>query len=1217
MNEIKCLIKTTTYINDKEFYIVQEQSSKEEHYIPSNQIKIFENISLNQNYDFIKEFNPTLNKTFLTIIHPEYRIGQVVVFDIEKKVKINDRIYFYLKSEYNRTLSIEAFNWQEKLEKIKCKIVGYKRGFPVLKNIDTSNSNWTFGDNKTFKIKDYGKIQNKKNEDIDAIIIEDNNGNELTIRAGKWHKKSLWKYEDITCKVIGVAWNGLPKLIINDNRHPLYNVGEKHKFKIKNFEDKTLFNGVKIKVINLSDSVGEKYEVKALPNQENKLKINDEIECEIIDINTRIHLKQVNIDDPFYYNYNEILDNKELKEKYFDKYLNDEDEYNSRLKSQYIQRSGFWVLTYCNHILTKIKQELVRRNNLTEILQILELHNQFENWILKKGILRAIKNEDERKLIKVKTLQIIENNKSEKYVVESILDYNEKAFFEKQIKQTDFKEIFYFVRHSNFASLNEIEFLKFIKDVSINIKIDSANYYFIKRLIILIQKSRIDFQDSIYQDYFILSQNLEFNERVKIEKYINWVFVEFTLTRLIQLNEESNLLLSKFYRLNTFLINDFNINQKLLLNAFFIISNPENKFESHTKLIDNKIQIVSNDLIENPNQKEAILDHNRQYHLANIDEKHYQGFKLSIGETQGFLPTQNITDTDLKYYEKQIIDWDINIETTLYCDKFNYFIAKQLNKVSKDYYSKNKLNKLLPSEGEIIISTIKDITNYGVFVSTDFGDGLIHVKNISNLFFDKNKLPVFFKKGEKIPVYILNTKSNKLELSLKELIGTEFEKKYYDIIQYYVSDETEIEIENEESLNHNFKLELEKGFIFEQFATIQYSIQEKIKYIKFAKAFFSNTKNARSYLLNIYIEYFTSLIKLDSLIDNYSFNKYNDFRKEIIHIKEKVQPKTLENFPESKNLLFFIDILNLFNSQDEADIEVLFNLTKKPIEENDLLLKAVAKNALANNLIISEIKNENTNELNVFTLKNLRRIREYISQGVLSVKETIEDKLSKELNEKINYWTKMINQDEGEKLEFKATFKTPVPNNDQIRIIDSLEKQLKRSNNELNIEKINNKIKELKQQNKKIKDIDKIIIHSALKTICAFANTNGGHLLLGVSDDKKIFGLEQDYASFKIDKNRDGFGKYFDSMVKDYFGDSFSSTILEKEFLKFPNGDILIVKVKKSAEEIFLLKNEKGIKEESIYVRNLSSTNKLKGIELSKFIKNKYRDQIIKNSEEK
>ena len=88
-------------------------------------------------------------------------------------------------------------------------------------------------------------------------------------------------------------------------------------------------------------------------------------------------------------------------------------------------------------------------------------------------------------------------------------------------------------------------------------------------------------------------------------------------------------------------------------------------------------------------------------------------------------------------------------------------------------------------------------------------------------------------------------------------------------------------------------------------------------------------------------------------------------------------------------------------------------------------------------------------------------------------------------------------------------------------------------------------------------------------------------------------------------------------MIKDYFGDSFSSALLEKEFLKFPKGDILVIKVKKSTEEVFILKNEKGTKEESIYVRNLSSSNKLKGIELSKFIRNKYREQIINKSETK
>ena len=320
----------------------------------------------------------------------------------------------------------------------------------------------------------------------------------------------------------------------------------------------------------------------------------------------------------------------------------------------------------------------------------------------------------------------------------------------------------------------------------------------------------------------------------------------------------------------------------------------------------------------------------------------------------------------------------------------------------------------------------------------------------------------------------------------------------------------------------------------------------------------------------------------------------------------------MESFPESKNLLFFIDILHIFNSDDENDLEVVFNLVQKSIQENDILLKAVAKTVLSNNLILTEIDNDISS--NEYTLKNLKRIREYINQGVLSVEESIEDKLEKELKEKRVYWQKRINEDEGERLEFKATFVTPIPTNDQNRIIEGLKKQLKKQQSEEKINKIKSKIEEVEDLSKKVKGIDKIIIHSALKTICAFANTNGGILLLGVSDDKKIFGLEQDYESFKKDKDRDGFGKFFDSMIKDYFGDSFSSTLLEKEFLKFQKGDILIVKVKKSAEEVFILKNEKGITEESIYVRNLSSSDKLKGVELSKFIKNKYRQQIMYNT---
>jgi Putative DNA-binding domain len=235
-----------------------------------------------------------------------------------------------------------------------------------------------------------------------------------------------------------------------------------------------------------------------------------------------------------------------------------------------------------------------------------------------------------------------------------------------------------------------------------------------------------------------------------------------------------------------------------------------------------------------------------------------------------------------------------------------------------------------------------------------------------------------------------------------------------------------------------------------------------------------------------------------------------------------------------------------------------------------------------------------------FSLKNLKVIRNYIENGVFSLAETKEDKLARELEEKRIYWEGRINQDEGENLEFKSTLITPVPDSEKLKIIQKLEKELESVDDERK-KGIKVKIDELKGDT-----AQKRITHSAFKTISAFANTNGGVLLIGVSNDKSIYGLEKDYQYFKkeSEQNRDGFGKFLDSKLKSYFGDSFSSQYLKKDFLNFPEGDILIIEVKESLEEIFLLRDENdNISPGLLYVRNLSSTDKLEGIELAKFIK--------------
>lgn len=1212
MNEICCLIKNETTIDNKGFYVIQESETKKEYLIPIDQIHTFKSIKPFKKYDFLKEYNPSHNQTYLSIIHPDFRIGQERDLKIINSFDIDGKTYFELESDFEKPLTVIAFNWQENLNKIKCKVVGYKRGRPILKNMQTSNSVWNIGDIIPFEIKEFSQFTDKSGENIDSVVLEIPNSSEtMEIRTQNWQNRKDWPFKNINCKVIGILGNGLPKLITYDTRHPYFEVGKTYDFTVTGFTDKTSYKGFNYKIINLKNKLNDSFEVIAIPNQENKIQIGETIECKIDNINTRVHLKQVNSKDPFFYKFDEIIEDETLKKKYFLKYIEKDDEYNLKLKSQYEQKSGFWVFTYCNHILTKIKYEESIRRNLSEVLKIIDLHTFLENWILSSGILRAIQDDEERKLTKLKIQQIIENNRLEKNAIKSVLNFKTEELYKNQANDINLKEVYYVIKHSDFENINEIEFLKFLSSIK---STDKENRYIIKRLIQYINRRLEIYKNSIKQEYFILNQNLKSNQKKEIRKYVNWIYIQIYLSGLADLVVESNILISKFYRFNTLLISNKAVNEKILLNAFYIISNTNKKHNLPVLLKNGNIEISISGLEDNPNTFIA-LNLDAKYFKTKIVLKHYNGFEATIGEIKGFLPFQNIADLNLKQNRQETLEWETNVDITLYCSKFQYFICKQLDIESGNYYSKNlKKNKKL-NIGKIIYGSIKNITlfnstTFGVFISTEFGDGMIHQSEISYNYISLNDIKHIFNEGDKIPVYVLGYNNDNLNLGFKQLIGTLFEDEYYDILSNYDIDILE-NLSNDD-INYDFRIELEKGFIFEQFAFFQDSIDEKIKYIKFAKAFFSNTKNARSYLLNIYIEYFTSIKNLDSLIQDYTIGKYNEFRNYIIKIKDKVQVQTLENFPESKNLLFFIDILHIFNSNNENDLEIVFNLVQKSIQENEILLKAVAKTVLSNNLILTEIDENNTSSLDEYTLKNLKRIREYINQGVLSVEESTEDKLEKELKEKRAYWLKKINEDEGEKQEFKATFITPIPTNDQNRIIGSLEKQLKKNQSPESLQKINSKINEIKDLSRNAKGIDKIIIHTSLKTICAFANTNGGHLLIGVSDDKKIFGLEQDYKSFKeYEQNRDGFGKYFDAMIKDYFGDSFSSSLLEKEFLKFPEGDILIVKVKKSAEEVFLLKNEKGDTEESIYVRNLSSSYKLKGVELSKFIKNRFREQII------
>ena len=109
-----------------------------------------------------------------------------------------------------------------------------------------------------------------------------------------------------------------------------------------------------------------------------------------------------------------------------------------------------------------------------------------------------------------------------------------------------------------------------------------------------------------------------------------------------------------------------------------------------------------------------------------------------------------------------------------------------------------------------------------------------------------------------------------------------------------------------------------------------------------------------------------------------------------------------------KSLLLFDAYINLGNvHQTLFESEEAVSAALKALEINPKA--AIAYNNLGTSLgdlnhieearqayiTANLIDKNNVSSLNEYTLKNLKRIREYINQGVLSVEESIEDKLEK------------------------------------------------------------------------------------------------------------------------------------------------------------------------------------------------------------------------------
>ncbi len=116
------------------------------------------------------------------------------------------------------------------------------------------------------------------------------------------------------------------------------------------------------------------------------------------------------------------------------------------------------------------------------------------------------------------------------------------------------------------------------------------------------------------------------------------------------------------------------------------------------------------------------------------------------------------------------------------------------------------------------------------------------------------------------------------------------------------------------------------------------------------------------------------------------------------------------------------------------------------------------------------------------------------------------------------------------------------------------------------------------------------------KTICAFLNTDGGRLLVGVDDSGQTVGIETDYRFVK-GNDRDGWERWLTDMVISAAGAP-ATSLLEVRFAEIGGGTVAHIRVHRSPTPVYV--KWKG--EERLFVRVNNTTREMKGRDLHSYL---------------
>jgi uncharacterized protein with ParB-like and HNH nuclease domain len=137
--------------------------------------------------------------------------------------------------------------------------------------------------------------------------------------------------------------------------------------------------------------------------------------------------------------------------------------------------------------------------------------------------------------------------------------------------------------------------------------------------------------------------------------------------------------------------------------------------------------------------------------------------------------------------------------------------------------------------------------------------------------------------------------------------------------------------------------------------------------------------------------------------------------------------------------------------------------------------------------------------------------------------------------------------------------------------------------------------------------LDKKMEEVILKTISAFSNREGGKLIIGVTDEGEIIGLEPDYGTLK-EPNKDQFELHLRNLVNNSFGKEFAASHLNIKFPIVDDKEICEIDIKEGHHPLYLeMLDKSGNKVKKFYIRSGNSSQELDIQETASYILKRFR----------